>query len=130
MYFLIALPAVALLLSLLSLRFERSKWLACVVFAVSFLVCLWVYLVIGTLFMTALLAGLMDVAALIAIVRPLSTIRLVFPAQSQRRKNLESKRTDRFAFWEWRLCFLLVILLSLRVLVPAFYGLFVLHRHI
>ncbi len=42
----VALPLVALLLALLGLRFDRSKWLAGIAMLVSILVC-WFFLITG-----------------------------------------------------------------------------------
>lgn len=42
-----ALPVLALLLSLVSLRFDQSKWVAWIVLLLSGLLCVWLFIFMG-----------------------------------------------------------------------------------
>ncbi len=65
-----------------------------------------------------LLIGIVDIAALFAIVSPVRSIRFTYPPESPFRRSLERQITNGSKFWEWRLGSLLVVLISLRMLVP------------
>ena len=65
-----------------------------------------------------LVLGVVDIAALIAIVSPATSIRITYPLESPIREKLEAQLATGSNFWKWRLGFLLVILISLRGLIP------------